>query len=495
MFIEIAVLGLATVVTLIKAAPANEGCDVLVTHFPEKTFFPNSTRYTFENEYSWTSTTYLGPSCIFAPQSTEDVQFALRTFQDKKIKFAIRSGGAMPIDNAANIGPEGIQMAMTNLSTMAISEDRKSVVLGSGITWPPLYAYLDQYGVSANGIRSGDGGVIGAILGGGPFGFMSYEFGMANTAKSLECVLADGSVVTAAPEGKHADLFWALVGGGNNYCVVTQAVLNTVPVSAALIGTVSWGANVTDTYIKSVEQFALYGHKHPKASFEGQTRWVPSRSNDISFDGYLWYSGEGDVPIGLENFTAPILPVKRGNITRTTIGQWSNAFNYAPPLGTRAMFHWLTSKPSAKAARLAFDIYYETIAQLRDIQGFSTAFSMLPITSIVTRAPKNAMGLGRDDSPSIWYVESPLWSNPADDERVIAVHAEANRKIREALRAANYGPLDFMYLSDIEKSQIPDTFPAYGARNLRRLKQIRDKYDPNRVFTDLVPGGAKVALA
>ncbi|EON96736.1 putative fad binding domain-containing protein [Phaeoacremonium minimum UCRPA7] len=400
----------------------------------------------------------------------------------------------MPIDNAANIGPEGILMAMTNLSTLAISDDRQTVVVGSGITWPPLYAYLDKYGVTANGIRSGDGGVIGAILGGGPFGFMAYEFGMSNAAKSLDCVLADGSLVTASAE-EHPDLFWALVGGGNNFCIVTQAVLNTIPISSALIGTVSWGANVSEKYIKGVEQFALHGAEYPKASFEGQTRWVPSRSSDISFDGYLWYSGEGDVPVGLENFTAPILPITRGNITRTTMGAWTNEFNYAPLLGTRASFHWLTSKANATAARIAFDTYYESVASLADVEGFSTAFNMLPITPIVTAAPENAMGLGRDDSPAIWYVEAPLWSNPEDDERVLGVHAVANAKIREKLAAVGLGPLQFMYLSDIQKSQIPETYPAYGAKNLRKLKAIRDKYDPDLVFTELVPGGAKVALA
>jgi hypothetical protein len=307
--------------------------------------------------------------------------------------------------------------------------------------------------------------------------------------------LADGTLVTASAK-EHPDLFWALVGGGNNYCIVTKAVLNTIPISSALIGTVSWGSGVSEQYIKSVEQFALHGAEHPKASFEGQTRWVPSRSPDISFDGYLWYSGEGDVPVGLENFTAPILPITRGNITRTTIGQWSNEFNYAPPFGTRAIFHWLTSDANATAARIAFDTYYESIASLADVQGFSTAFSMLPITPIVTAAPRgNAMSLGKDDSPAIWYVESPLWSNPEDDERVLRIHAEANEKIRAKLSAAGLGPLPFMYLSDIQKSQIPETFPAYGARNLRKMKAVRDKYDPDRVFTELVPGGAKVALA
>ncbi|KAF7534356.1 hypothetical protein G7054_g6300 [Neopestalotiopsis clavispora] len=443
------VLGLAALVTVATSTAVEDGCSALLESYPDRTFFPGSERYKYENEFSWTSATYLGPSCIFAPQCTSDVQFALRTFQEHQVQFGIRSGGAMPIDNAANIGPEGILMAMTNLSTIAISEDSQTVTVGSGVTWPPLYAYLDDYGVCVNGIRSGNGGVIGAILGGGPFGFMAYEFGMSNTAKSLDCVLADGTLVTASAD-ENPDLFWALVGGGNNYCVVTSAVLNTVPVSSALIGTVSWGANVSDRYIKSVEQFALHGAEYPKASFEGQTRWVPSRSSDISFDGYLWNTSK-----------LPLVDECR---------QRSSGKN-------------------------CFDTYFESIAELAEVEGFSATFSMLPVTSIVTSAPENAMGLGSDDGPAIWYVESPLWSNIEDDERVFAVHAQANANIKEKLSAAGLGPLPFMYLSDIEKAQIPELFPAYGAENLARMKEIRDKYDPERVFTDLVPGGAKVAFS
>lgn len=110
------------------------------------------------------------------------------------MQFGIRCGVAMPIDNAANIGPEGITMAMTSMSSMAISADRQTVTIGAGVTWPPLYAYLDEYSVTANGIRTGNGGVVGAILRGGPFGFMAYEYDMSNIAASL-----DVSVIAPSP--------------------------------------------------------------------------------------------------------------------------------------------------------------------------------------------------------------------------------------------------------------------------------------------------------
>lgn len=77
-------------------------------------------------------------------------------------------------------------MAMTSMSSMAISADRQTVTIGAGVTWPSLYAYLGEYSVTANGIRPGNGGVVGAILGGGPFGFMAYEYGMSNIAASMD---------------------------------------------------------------------------------------------------------------------------------------------------------------------------------------------------------------------------------------------------------------------------------------------------------------------
>jgi hypothetical protein len=48
-------------------------------------------------------------------------------------------------------------------------------------------------------------------------------------------------------------------------------------------------------------------------------------------------------------------------------------------------------------------------------------------------------------------------------------------------------------MNDAGKGQ--PIFQSYPAANLRRLKTIRTKYDPLRVYTNLMPGGWKVADA
>jgi FAD/FMN-containing dehydrogenase len=108
------------------------------------------------------------------------VSDAVTLFSQNQVPFAVRGGGYMALANAANIGPEGILIANTNFTTLSISNDRSSVKIGAGIKWPAVYSYLDEFKVAVNGIRIGDVGVVGFLIGGG-IGFHSYEYGMAST--------------------------------------------------------------------------------------------------------------------------------------------------------------------------------------------------------------------------------------------------------------------------------------------------------------------------
>lgn len=50
-----------------------------------------------------------------------------------------------------------------------------------------------------------------------------------------------------------------------------------------------------------------------------------------------------------------------------------------------------------------------------------------------------------------------------------------------------------IYLNDADLDQ--PVFAGYPAENVQRLKEIRAKYDPGMIYTNLMPGGFKVAHA
>ena len=53
------------------------------------------------------------------------------------------------------------------------------------------------------------------------------------------------------------------------------------------------------------------------------------------------------------------------------------------------------------------------------------------------------------------------------------------------------GNLDWIYLNYADKSQ--DPLSTYGASNLKLMREVAVKYDPNQVFQKLCPGGFKIS--
>jgi hypothetical protein len=53
------------------------------------------------------------------------------------------------------------------------------------------------------------------------------------------------------------------------------------------------------------------------------------------------------------------------------------------------------------------------------------------------------------------------------------------------------GNLDWKHLNYADKSQ--NVLAAYGADNVRKMKEAAAKYDPEQVFQKLVPGGFKIS--
>lgn len=63
--------------------------------------------------------------------------------------------------------------------------------------------------------------------------------------------------------------------------------------------------------------------------------------------------------------------------------------------------------------------------------------------------------------------------------------------VKEFASTIEDGNLDWVYLNYSDKSQ--DPLRSYGAENVRKLKDVAARYDPEQVFQELCPGGFKLA--
>jgi FAD/FMN-containing dehydrogenase len=135
----------------------------------------------------------------------------------------------------ANSIDDGILVVSSNLTTLQISDDRKSVVVGPGHTWGQVYKYLEQYNVAVAGGRLAPVGVPGLLLGGGVSFYGNQAGWSADNVLEYEVVLASGQIVTASATS-NTDLFWALKGGSSNFGIVTSFKLRTFPSKKVFAG-------------------------------------------------------------------------------------------------------------------------------------------------------------------------------------------------------------------------------------------------------------------
>ena len=89
-------------------------------------------------------------------------------------------------------------------------------------------------------------------------------------------------------------------------------------------------------------------------------------------------------------------------------------------------------------------------------------------------------------------VENWTWTQSSDDTIVRAAADEITATINRLLLAHAYDA-KYIYMNDAGKDQ--PIFQSYPAANLIKLKAIRFKYDPLKIFTNLLDGGWKVADA
>src|SRR6516165_1250004 len=168
-----------------------------------------------------------------------DVITALNFGRDLDLLIAIRGGG----HNGPGLGScdDGLVIDLSVMKSVRVDPATRGVRVDPGCTSGDVDHATHAFGLAVPfGIVSTTG-VAGLTLGGGT-GYLTRKYGLTiDNLLEADVVLADGSFGTAS-RTQHADLFWAIRGGGGNFCVVTSFLFQGRPVRKIYGGPIFWEA-------------------------------------------------------------------------------------------------------------------------------------------------------------------------------------------------------------------------------------------------------------
>lgn len=263
------------------------------------------------------------------------------------------------------------------------------------------------------------------------------------------------------------------------------------------MGETTYNGTVTDDFLDSIYDFALYGSEDVKAGIEPRGQWIPQLGNP-TYHGILFYNGDDTSPPALVNFTdkGSMQPVSSTFMVRDPMYNWTQEADSDRELlhVLRARFNLVTIKANRQALKIIHDTFLEMMAdELEGVTNIIGSLAFVPITKkylkVSTINGGDPMAVDASQAPYILVEESFLWSSPGDDDKISSFLDAFNVNITSLDGVQS----PFLYLNYADESQA--VFEGYPKENVARMKDIWEKYDPDMVFTNLMPGGWKVEKA
>ena len=418
----------------------------------------------------WNGAVDRRPALIARADGTADVVTAVRFARERGLPVSIRGGGHSAPGFAVADG--ALMIDLSAMKAFRIDPAARTAIAGPGLLWSELDAATQAFGLATTGGVVGTTGIAGLTLGGG-IGYLDRLAGLTcDNLLGAEVVTADGKVLRADGES-HADLYWALRGGGGNFGVVTSFTYRLHPVSAVyggLIGyTIDRAVDVLQAYrdvsADAPGRLALYAAlvTAPQAPF------VPEhlRGHRVVALNPVYFGPADEGARLLAPLLAaapPVLDLTKP-MTYREIQQLTDGLN--PP----AMHHYYT-------AEWLSGLRDQTIDEL--VAAGASAPS--PFSVIVLKRMGGATGRVPTDATPFWYRDAAYnldihaqWTPGSPPGQ----HIAWARAVRQGNQrdSAGGGYVNFI----VEDQGSGRVRAAYGG-NYARLARIKATYDPDNFF-------------
>ncbi|KAI1385522.1 uncharacterized protein F4822DRAFT_413320 [Hypoxylon trugodes] len=451
---------------------------------------PTDPDYVSREESYWSKTAKLGPICIVQPKTPDEVSQTLNVLVAAQEKFAIRGGGHSPGVGTNNI-TGGVTIDLGLMDKNYLGNDAKTVTIGAGGRFKNVYQELAKHGLAAVGSREGNVGVGGFILGGGNSWFTSRYGWACDNVVAYQIVLADGRIITADKDN-HSDLFQALKGGSNNFGIVTNFTIKTVPCSQVWGGVAVSPKEAIPQLIDVTWNFTEDVPQYRDSNLIVVLGYFPDFKDNVASTAVLDTRGVENGP-AYEHWAK--LPKIADTVKPTTI------FNMSTDMTLPPKYHdaWFTlcfkndRRIMAKASEVHSSMVEELKAHVPD-GDFLTQCIFQPVPTLFAQnslaSGGNVLGIERNKENCILFQISTMMKTP---EQLAFAYAKLSACVETVKQyaASVDGLTEWNYMNYADKSQ--NVLSSYGADNVKKMKDVAAKYDPQQVFQKLCPGGWKIS--
>jgi FAD/FMN-containing dehydrogenase len=410
------------------------------------------------------------PALIVQCTGVADIITSFNFAKKNNLLFTVRGAGHNVAGSSVCDG--GIVIDLSHMKGIRIDPLEQTAQVEPGVTWGELNHDLQIFGLAATGGFISTTGVSGLTLGGG-LGWLLRKHGLAlDNLLSVDIVTADGLFITA-DKTQHADLFWAVRGGGGNFGIVTSFKFKVHPVGSVWAGMVMHPASRGKEAIKFWRDYSIDSPEeltgaalmfHPPADLPVPE--VLHREGIVGTGGVY----AGDLNIGeqvlreLRQFGPPEADIFRQM-------PYSEAQIMADFLWPRGLYNYWKSNFLNELSDEAID----TILKF-----FALAPSHLTVIVIEHTGDGAMSGIGDEETAfasrngRFNFLVTSLWKSPSETDANI----RWTRELWEAMKPFMADTVYINYMGDEGENRVKQ---AYGNK-YKRLADLKNRYDPDNLF-------------
>jgi FAD/FMN-containing dehydrogenase len=411
------------------------------------------------------------PALVVRPPDAAGVAAAVRYATAARLEVTVRSGGHSMAGLGTHTG--GMVIDLRNLCGVeVVDRPGRRVRVGAGATWGAVAAALTPYGLGLTAGDTREVGVGGLTLGGG-IGWLVRRYGLAiDNLVAADLVTADGELVRADAE-RHADLFWALRGGGGNFGVVTSFEFTAQPVTTVHFGMVGYRPGDLTELIAGWRDLTRAADENLTTTLNllppmpGRAGGQPTAMLQCCYAGT-----DGDAAAAALRPFRALAPV-----TADTV----RAMPYADVLATSPEL-----PPGARMEvrnTLVPALDDATTGAIADLHADGTMVELRGLSGAVGRVAPDATAYAHRDAEAL--VVAGVMLPPGAPPRLADAALAGWPRVAARGRGAYVNFLATATSTDVESVYPPATY--------RRLAEVKRRYDPGNVFRrnhNVPPAGA-----